>query len=75
MDKWQYKTFVTSDPSEAALIEKLDQEGADGWELASMSLQVVTGSEDSGVLSGLSGAGKHTLTGAYLVVLKKRREQ
>jgi hypothetical protein len=75
MDKWQYKTFLTSDPSEAALNEKLDQEGADGWELAAISLQIVTVPEDADVPAGYSGAGTHNLTGAYLVVLKKRLEQ
>lgn len=71
MDSWQYKTFLTNDLSESTLLERLNQEGKDGWELVTIQELAQKPSQDEGSLPGLAS---HNLTGEYLVVFKMRRE-
>jgi len=70
MDSWQYKTLLTDDLSESTLLGRLNQEGADGWELVTIQELAQKTSQDEGSLPGLVS---HNLTGDYLVVFKKRR--
>ena len=65
---WQYKTLLTHDLVEGALVERLNQEGADGWEL--VTIQAVTQKVplDDESLPGLAS---HDLTGDYLIIFKK----
>ena len=72
MDRWQYKTFLTNDLSESTLVERLNQEGAGGWELVTIQALEQNDPPNEGTLPGLSS---HAPTGDYLVVLKKRLEQ
>ena len=71
MDTWEYKTFRTYEMSEAALVERLNQEGVSGWELVAIQALEQNNPPEGGSLPGLS---PHAPTGVYLFVLKKLRE-
>jgi hypothetical protein len=67
---WNYKAVRTSDLTETALLEALNQEGASGWELAGIQALQEVSTHEEGVLPGLSS---HNLTGEYLLIFKKRQ--
>ncbi len=54
MDRWQYKTFLTNDLSESTLVERLNQEGAGGWELVTIQALEQNDPPKEGTLPGLS---------------------
>lgn len=65
---WQYKTFLTNDLTEGVLVDQLNHEGADGWELVTIQAITQQPPQEEGTLPGLV---THNLTGDYLVVFKK----
>lgn len=67
---WQYKTLVIGDISENGLVERLDLEGADGWELVTIQAVVQPAPDEEGALPGLAS---RNLTGDYLAIFKKLR--
>jgi hypothetical protein len=67
---WQYKTLQTKDLAEDTLVERLNQEGADGWELVTIQAVTQQVPQDEDALPGLAS---HDLTGDYLVIFKKPR--
>lgn len=68
---WQYKTLLIDDISGNGLVEQLDHEGIDGWELVTIQAIVQREPEEEGTLPGLAS---RNLTGDYLVIFKKIRE-
>lgn len=66
---WQYKTVLTNDLSETTLLERLNHEGSDGWELVTVQAVVQQGTPE--VEGPLPGLASHDLTGDYLLVFKK----
>ncbi|HEY1391158.1 MAG TPA: hypothetical protein VGF38_21660 [Ktedonobacterales bacterium] len=67
---WHYKTHLLHELAEDALMAMLNQEGADGWELATIQAVAQRVPRDEDTLPGLMS---HDLTGDYLVIFKKLR--
>ncbi len=65
---WRYKTLLMDDLSGNALVERLDHEGADGWELVTIQAVVQPAPDEEGALPGLAS---RNLTGDYLAIFKK----
>jgi hypothetical protein len=67
---WQYKTLVTNDLSESALLEQLNHESVEGWELVTIQALAGQAPQEEDTLPGYTS---HDLTGDYLLVFKKLR--
>lgn len=68
---WQYKTYLTNDLSETTLVDGLNHEGSDGWELVTIQAITQQAPQEEGTLPGVVN---QTSTGSYLVVLKKLQD-